>query len=70
MFYPPGHEFSLSHTVNRLALIRHELLQLLQADRPRENRHDRYSLFSSGKVYRVDELSLGLKGSCFVFSQN
>jgi hypothetical protein len=70
MFYPPEHEFTLPQMYSQLTSVGLDLMQLLKAGHGREIRRDLHSLFSSGKVFRTDELSLGLKEHRFLFSQN
>ena len=75
MHYPPYHtlsENSFSETVENLLQLRRSLLELFRNSTVVESCAPRYSLFSSKRTFRREELTMGLVPSvtAFGFSKN
>ncbi len=60
MIAPPESENSLTQTLNYLVILQKELRKLLRSCAVSESMIARHSLFSSKRVFRSDELNLGL----------
>jgi hypothetical protein len=72
MFLPPDTDRTLAHTLHCLVQLQKELRRMLRECSVTETILPRHSLFSSRRVFRSDELHLGLNigGSNFIFSNN
>ena len=72
MIFPPETDRALAHTINCLVQIQKELLKLLRDCSVSERVLPHHSLFSSKRVFRTDEMHLGLhyNGNSKTFSLN
>ena len=72
MITPNNTEKALAQTLHYLVQIQKELMKLLRECAVSESTLPRYSLYSSKRIFRTDELHLGLNSglNSAIFSSN